>query len=164
LWCIEKLLNYWQPKTNDKILDPCGGNGNFGLVLRNHYEENIIDVIEIREEERVGLHKIYDDVRIGNCLDYKTHYDVVITNPPYSIAKEIITHYLDIIKPRETIMLLRVPFLESDKRYKFWQEHPVNKLYVLSKRPSFRGNKKTDATAYGFFIWDNSDKQEIKVI
>ena len=60
-------------------------------------------------------------------------------------------------------MLLRLPFLESNKRYEFWQNHPVNKLYILSKRPSFRG-KGTDATAYAFFVWDNSSKQKIIVI
>ena len=61
-------------------------------------------------------------------------------------------------------MLLRTAFLESQKRYDFWQQHPVNKLYVLSKRPSFLQNGKSDATSYSWFIWDNSDKQEIKVI
>ena len=60
-------------------------------------------------------------------------------------------------------MLLRTAFLESKKRYDFWQRHPVSKLYVLSQRPSFTG-KGTDATSYSWFIWDNSDKQEIKVI
>ena len=123
--CIENLLNYWQPKPNDKILDPCAGNGNFGLVLSKKFD-NIIDAIELREEEKVGLHRIYDDVRIGNCLDYKNYYDVVITNPPYTIAQEIITHYLEVVKPREVVMLLRTAFLESKKRYDFWQKHPLN--------------------------------------
>jgi len=164
LYCIENFLNYWQPKENDYILDPCAGSGNFGLIIRDKYKDNIFDAIELRQEEKSGLHKIYDDVRIGSCLDFKTHCDVVITNPPYSLAQEIITHYLEVVKPRETIMLLRVPFLESKKRHSFWQKHPVNKLYVLSRRPSFKGNGKTDATAYGFFIWDDSGKQEIKVI
>ena len=62
------------------------------------------------------------------------------------------------------IMLLRTAFLESKKRYDFWQKHPVSKLYVLSQRPSFTG-KGTDATSYSWFVWDNrTNKQEIKVI
>lgn len=60
-------------------------------------------------------------------------------------------------------MLLRTAFLESKKRYNFWQKHLLNKLYVLSQRPSFTG-KGTDATSYAWFIWNGSDKQEIKVI
>jgi len=60
-------------------------------------------------------------------------------------------------------MLLRTAFLESKKRYSFWQKHTLSGLYVLSQRPSFTG-KGTDATSYAFFIFNNSGKQEIKVI
>ena len=45
----------------------------------------------------------------------------------------------------------------------FWKAYPVNKLYVLSKRPSFTG-KGTDSAAYAWFVWDNSKTQEIHVI
>jgi DNA modification methylase len=161
-YCIENLLNHWQPRSNDYILDPCAGSGNFGLVLKRRFN-NQIDAIEIREEENDALCKIYDNVSIGNCLQHKLFYDVVITNPPYSLAEEITTHYLEVVKPRELILLLRTSFLESQKRYSFWQKHPVNKLYVFSKRPSFT-NGGTDACSYSWFIWDNSGKQEIKVI
>lgn len=63
----------------------------------------------------------------------------------------------------EIIMLLRLSFLESRARYEFWQDNPVNKLYILSSRPKFVNNK-TDATSYAFFVWNNTSKQEIKVI
>ena len=162
IYCIENLLNYWQPSENDTVLDPCAGSGNFGLVLKD-INNITIDAIEIREEEKDTLYKIYQNVMINDCLKHKLYYDVVITNPPYSLAKEIITHYLEVVKPRETIMLLRTAFLESKVRYNFWQKHPVNKLYVMSKRPSFTGSG-TDATSYSWFIWDDSGKQEIKVI
>lgn len=77
---------------------------------------------------------------------------------------EFITHCFEISdKNTDIIMLLRTSFLESKKRYNFWQQHPVNGLYVLSQRPSFTG-KGTDATSYSFFVWNNSGKQEIKVI
>ena len=53
---------------------------------------------------------------------------------------------------------------ESRKRYDFWQKHPLSELYVLSERPSFI-NGKTDATAYGWFVWrKNSTTQGIYVI
>ena len=63
----------------------------------------------------------------------------------------------------EIIMLLRTAFLESKKRYEFWQKHPLSELYVLSKRPSFTG-KGTDATSYSFMVWNNKKEQKIKVI
>jgi hypothetical protein len=77
---------------------------------------------------------------------------------------EFIEHCFEISdEDTEIIMLLRTAFLESKKRYDFWQRHPVNGLYVLSQRPSFTGHG-TDATSYSFFVWNNSGKQEVKVI
>jgi hypothetical protein len=91
-------------------------------------------------------------------------YKTIITNPPYSIAQEFIEKCFEIANQEtEIIMLLRLAFLESKKRYEFWQKHPVNELYILSERPSFTG-KGTDATAYAWFVWNGSDKQKIKVI
>lgn len=60
-------------------------------------------------------------------------------------------------------MLLRTSFLESKNRYEFWQRYPLNGLYVLNKRPSFTGHG-TDATNYAWFVWNNSEKQTIKVL
>ena len=60
-------------------------------------------------------------------------------------------------------MLLRTAFLESKKRYDFWQKHPLNCLYTLSQRPSFTGHG-TDATSYSWFIWNGTNKQVIKTI
>lgn len=97
-------------------------------------------------------------------MDIDKKYKTIIGNPPYSLAMEFINKCFEIAdQDTEIIMLLRTAFLESKKRYDFWQEHPLNGLYVLSQRPSFTG-KGTDATSYSFFIWNNSGKQEIKVI
>jgi hypothetical protein len=63
----------------------------------------------------------------------------------------------------EIIMLLRLAFLESKSRFMFWQQYPLSKLFVLSCRPSFVG-KGTDSAAYGWFIWNISKEQIIKVI
>jgi len=91
-------------------------------------------------------------------------YKTIITNPPYSIAQEFIEKCFKIADQNtEIIMLLRLAFLESKKRYEFWQKHPVSELYVLSKRPSFTGGG-TDATAYAWFVWKNTKEQKIKVI
>ena len=49
------------------------------------------------------------------------------------------------------VMLLRINFLGSKKRYGFWKKNPPQAMYVLSKRPSFTG-KGTDATEYAWFV------------
>lgn len=160
------LLNYGM-KTDSKILEPCAGNGNIIRCLRDFGYKNI-DAVEIREEEKHNLYELADNVYIEDFLKanhLNGRYDVIITNPPFSQALEFIEKSLDIVKPGGlVIMLLRTNFLESKRRFDFWQKHPLTGLYVLHQRPSFTG-KGTDATSYSWFVWrENSHDQRIAVI
>jgi len=84
--------------------------------------------------------------------------DIMITNPPYSLAQEFInmatTHCTTII------MLLRVNYLGAQKRREWWQTHLPTHMYVLSERPKFTVNKKGrlsgDATEYAWFVWETN--------
>lgn len=161
---IHTFLDNYNLKDGN-ILEPTAGNGNIVKVIRER-EPHYITSIEIRKEEYNNLSKYSNEVIITDFLNWQPTdtYKTIITNPPYSIAQEIIEKCFEIAnEDTEMIMLLRTAFLESKKRYSFWQKHPLNGLYVLSQRPSFTG-KGTDATSYSWFIWNGSDKQEIKVI
>lgn len=161
---VESILN--EIELSGDILEPTAGNGNIAEVIKKHYPENRLDVVELREEERKNLEKIgADNVIIHDFLTWQTDekYDTIITNPPYSIAEEIITKCFKHLKPGgKIIMLLRLNFLGAKKRFQFWQEHPVDSVYVLSNRPSFTGNG-TDATEYAWFVWGGK-KEGVKVI
>jgi hypothetical protein len=160
------LIKYNSDMNEKKILEPSAGNGNFIKVIKNMYPNSIITANEIREEENKNLKLYSDNVTHLDFLKFdKTEdYDFIIGNPPYSLAIEFIQKCLEISTTNTvTILLLRTAFLESKKRYGFWQKHPVNHLYVLSQRPSFMG-KGTDATSYSFFVWDGSNNQSIHVI
>ena len=56
----------------------------------------------------------------------------------------------------DLVMLLRINFLGSKKRYNFWKKNPAAAIYVLTKRPSFTG-KGTDATEYAWFVWQKKE-------
>lgn len=163
---IINFLEHYKLKDGN-ILEPSAGNGNFLKVIKDLGYKNNITACELRQEEYNNLNTYANDIYIGDFLTYKPNksFKTIIGNPPYSLAMEFINHCFKIAdKDTEIIMLLRTAFLESKKRYGFWLQHPVNGLYVLSQRPSFLGNGKSDATCYSFFIWNNSNKQEIKVI
>lgn len=163
---INNFLNHYQLKDGN-ILEPSAGNGNFLKIIRERESnKHHITSCELRQEEYNNLITYSDDVCIGDFLTYKPNrkFKTIIGNPPYSIAMEFINKCFEIAgQDTEIIMLLRTAFLESKKRYDFWQKHPLNGLYTCSQRPSFTG-KGTDATSYSWFIWNGTDRQEIKVI
>lgn len=141
-WAIDALLKVLPIDYTLKYMEPCRGSG-----------------------------RIYDNLPIGSAwgeirqgVDYlKTEYnpvDIIITNPPYSLAQEFVTKALreaDVV-----IMLLRLGFLESMKRWQWWQDNPLCSLMVLSKRPSFTDDGKTDGSGYAWFIWDNKNRLGLK--
>ena len=166
------LDNYAEINPSDSILEPSAGNGNIITALRNRGYKNHITAVELRKEE-IGNLQNADVVIIDDFLRLKPVilYDVIIGNPPYSLATEFIDKALDFLAPGgRLIFLLRTNFLESKRRFAWWQDKLPTGLYTLHKRPSFTG-KGTDATSYSWFIWQKNketnnfiNRQEIKVI
>ena len=162
---IHKFLEQYKIKEG-AILEPCAGNGNFIRAIREKGYTNSIIANELRVEEidnlkEVGANKVYtyDFLKDTVPEDVQT----IITNPPYSLAEEFVRNCKEKYPNAEIIMLLRLAFLESKKRFDFWKQYPVSDLYILSQRPSFTG-KGTDATAYAWFVWNSEGKQKVKVI
>jgi hypothetical protein len=125
------------------ILEPCAGNGAIVKEIRKKHKDNFITAIEIRESERnnlidAGANRILVE-DFFKCERISFNYlDIIISNPPYGLAQEIIDHSFEIVGPNtDIVMLLRLNFLGSQERKDFWNKHPVRQLYPLSKRPSF---------------------------
>jgi hypothetical protein len=78
-------------------------------------------------------------------------YDLLITNPPFSLWQAFAEHGLKVAK--EVVLLGRLNLLASKKRWAFWHRQPLPDVYVLPNRPSFTGNG-TDATEYAWFHWN----------
>lgn len=164
-WVIDTLLEnyYLRPGW---ILEPCAGDGAICKALRECDPEvwdGTLYAVEIRGEERDTLRDCSDDVLIKDFrkvslgdFEYPMPCapSTIITNPPFSIADEIIEHCFELADDRtEVIMLLRLGWLEPEKRRSFWQKHHNVSLITLANRPSFTGNG-TDFAAYGWFIWN----------
>lgn len=87
-------------------------------------------------------------------IDY-SEIDLIVTNPPFSLAIDFLRKSL--LEAKTVVYLMRLEILGSRKRNRFWSENPPSHLYVLSERPSFSINGKTDMTEYAWFVWDRGD-------
>lgn len=132
------LANFDGISSGDRILEPSAGNGQIVKVLREGGYDNRIDAVELRPEERGTLEALADNVTIGSFFDYEPDcgYDVIIGNPPYSLALDFINKSLELLHPGGLlIFLLRTNFLESEKRFKWWQEQEDQRSLHLAQAP-----------------------------
>jgi hypothetical protein len=140
------------------ILDPCAGGDqthpmSYPAALEAFGIKDNIDTVDIREDSLAQLKANYLQLDIPS-----EEYNVIISNPPFSCALEIIEKALhDVSKDGYVIMLLRLNFLGSKKRKPFWDANPPKYVFVHSKRISFFGNT-TDSIEYAHFVWQKNNK------
>jgi len=159
----EFILN---PESLLGVLECCAGDGAIIKAIQDYCSNVIVEACEIQPRFESDLRKLTNAVYIEDFTKFDPDgYDLIISNPPFNQAEEIITHALENTGGfTEIAMLLRLGFLETKIRKPFWDKHPLTQLYVLSKRPSFIGRGRTDSSAYGWLVWSDLRKPLIKVI
>jgi len=143
-WCVEAIVGQLVWPANPSILEPCIGTGAITEVL-----------------ERVSNDIEWAEISLGRDFltwDFGRRFDFVITNPPFSLAQEFVDRSLELADC--VVMLLPLSFLASRKRREWWRGRRPTALHVLSRRPSFTGDNRTDAMDYGWFVWDKTGKQK----
>lgn len=139
---IESLLSVLPIDQNKRYLEPCRASGQI--------------------YQHLPLGSAWGEIREG--VDYLTteypEKDIIITNPPYSLAQEFVTKALT--EAPVVVMLLRLGFLASQKRKEWLKANPPTSLIVLSKRPSFTGDGKTDGADYAWVVWDKLNNLGLK--
>lgn len=163
-WCVRWLLDCpsfigsimaFEERSVDAVTlcDPCAGSGSIAAAVddwtNDRWHKNTAwmtwDV-----EPRSELVKRRDYLDPGFA---PPHADLLITNPPYSLAEEFIRKAVS--HATSVAMLLRLPFMASKKRLPLWRDLGVPDVYVLSKRPSFTGGG-TDSTDYAWLVWPST--------
>ena len=159
---VDELLRELTPLRPGYVCDPAAGDG---ALLRVALDAGL-DVLgyEINGKLALDADMHIDPERGGVILDDYLKVDrsvhpapaLFLSNPPYSLAQEFITKML-LERGADTIVavLLRLNFLGSQRRHSWWKATGApSALRVVSKRPSFTGNGKTDMTEYAWYIWD----------
>lgn len=143
---------------NKNVLDPCAGGKIDGLdgfdemsypIALGNYNVANITTFDIRTDSKAQQKNDYLDT-----LVQENKYDIIISNPPFNIALEIIQKAIrDVAVNGYVIMLQRINFLGSNKRKTFWENNMPKYIFVHAKRLSFTPDKKTDSIEYAHFVW-----------
>ena len=153
---VEDFLSVGHQAEKMVWLDPCaGGDEKHPMSYPKFIEENLggkVETIDIRED---SLAEVKGDYLL---MDMPHEYDIIITNPPFNIAQQIIEKAMkDVQEGGYVIMLLRLNYLGSQQRKAFWEKYPPQRIYVHRKRMTFQDNGGTDSIEYMHCVWQKGE-------
>lgn len=150
-WAAEALLERLPSiSPHHTILEPCAGEGAIASVFRQHGHDVV--TVDIDESRDVDVYADMADPLSWGWLTAGTHFDWIITNPPFNQAHLIVPLALEHARVG-VAMLLRLSFLEPTKnREAFLVCYPPQKQIVLP-RISFTGDGKTDTVTCAWLVW-----------
>lgn len=124
---------------------------------------------------REAGHKIYaTDLVDYGCDDSESRVDflmeqsaptyigAIVTNPPYKLANEFVAHALTLAP--KVIMLLRLAFLESERRRSILDSGQLARVHLFRKRlpmmhrGGWQGNQSGSSIPFAWFVWDRAHK------
>ncbi len=151
----------------ERWLEPCVGQGHISKTISEIYNNDvIIDGIDL-------VDRGFPDTIVADFLTYESDnkYDVVISNPPFSLAQEFIEKGLSLLKDKgQMAMFLKIQFLEAGKRKEFFEKYPPKYIYVFRDRMATwnngneinpeTGKKWATTMCHAWFIWEKGSKTE----
>lgn len=148
---IPPLMDFlgWQ-EGGKLILEPCCGEGHLSIMLEA-FGHRVISTDLINRGYGLG-----DIDFLKDHYTQEFDYDAVVTNPPFKYAQEFVEKSLKLAPL--VCMFLKLSFLESRKRVKFFSENPPSNVCVFidripcSKNGNFYKNE-SNPICYSWFIW-----------
>jgi hypothetical protein len=136
-----------------RILDPCAGGDDINDMSYPKAIGVEMTTMDIRDTSRASIKGDFINYDFGG-----DKFDVVITNPPFNIAEDIIRKAMLVTKDGGyVIMLLRLNFFGSKKRKAFWEDNMPMLTFVHRERISFTGGQ-TDSIEYMHCVWQVGTK------
>lgn len=142
------LLAAYGPFLKDRgtILEPCCGDGAISKVLESEGYSVVSSDLVARG---YGTQQNIFDVQYG--------HPITITNPPFSIAEEIVRCVLGKLKSDCLCLLLKSTFFHADDRAQYlFNEFRPTRIYALPWRLDFMGLGRPTMEC-SWFIWDRSN-------
>lgn len=138
------------------ILEPAAGGGHIIDVLYEYFPHAKIDGVDIEPKR--------EDIVELDFLETEgfNNYDLVITNPPFKLAREFITKSLE-LSNRYVMYYLKIQFLEGKTRKDWFKTLPMKYVYVYSYRSNplrngelldERGKPWSSTMCFAWFVFD----------
>lgn len=159
---VQGLLT--KEKVQGDLLEPCVGQGQIVDTLKQSgCDFNSIMTLDL-------IDRGYPNTVVDDFLTHdfgKQKFDWIVTNPPYKLAEPFIRKSYALLKSNgKMAFFLRIQFLESIQRYQLFQDLPLQKVYVFSKRQTpwkngqqtNNGKKWASTICFAWFVWQKDYK------
>ena len=133
------------------VWEPAAGRGAIVQVLQAHgHNVGASDIIDYGFSLRF----------VGNFLTTTTAPNgcaAILTNPPYQLAEQFVAHALALVPT--VVMLLRLAFLESERRTEISERSGLARVHVFRKRlpmmhrAGWAGPRASSAIPFAWFVW-----------
>jgi hypothetical protein len=131
------------------IWEPACGDGAISKVLADY--GNYVVSSDIHD---YGFGTVVDFLNTNEIVDH------IVTNPPFKHAQAFVEHALSSTNGK-VVMLLKLSFLEGQKRASFFLRTPLKNVWVFSKRLQLHRNGEAEAyknggmIAFAWFVWEH---------
>ena len=138
-------------KKHIKILDPACGDGIFGKVLKEHLPKAFPDFNDIRKD---GVDFL--------SFESKNEFDIVITNPPFSLFDEFVTKAKEVAP--FVIFIGKTNFFGAYNRYKEGIWDNLRFVSIFNRQVDYRSPVREDGKfqcgnlVTGWFFWNRNWK------
>jgi len=139
-----------------KIWEPFFGNGAIAVWLMNGRGVYCTDL----NPHKLNSPIMPDALRVDFLLERKLpNPDIqgIVSNPPFTLARQIIEHALDVLNIEYMALLLKADFFNSENSHKLFIKFPPQHIYALSWRPDFR-NQGSPTMNCSWYIWNKKSE------
>jgi hypothetical protein len=157
--CAARALLAVEQLPEGAIWEPACGPGAIVRVLRAAgHEVWSTDLVDYGSPDQ-------DQAGIEFLMEHGTapyFIGSIVTNPPFKLADQFVRHAL-LLCPR-VYMLLRLAFLESERRNAILESGWLKRVYVFRKRlpmmhrAGWDGPRASSALAFAWFCWDRAHR------
>jgi hypothetical protein len=162
---VKKLLTAYSG-IDGLILEPCVGQGHIANTIKEFYT-NPKEIVALDIVDRG-----YPNTIVTDFLTWEPSqkFDSIITNPPYSLAKEFVEKGMTLLNDDGVMaMFLKIQFLEGSKRKEMFKRYPPKYIYVFRNRMATwnngepkdpNGKRWATTMCHAWFVWENGSTSE----